>query len=118
MGQSHRVEETEQRKERLAALERKLKIARANEPQYLTCEFIVSEARQLKLWMYDPQIKRWFTPDEFHTYYHAFPKEDKIFQRVQLRDPFDAIEAAHQQVENISHRLLLFTRKLLTYTGK
>jgi len=115
MTRTQRDEEIQLRNQQLAEFDRKLQAARASESQYLNCQFLYNEARQLKLWFFDPQIKRWFTPEEFYNMYNKHPGNDKIFHRIQLKDPFDGIEAAHKQLENLSTRLLIFTRRVISY---
>lgn len=116
MGRSRHDEEVEARTKRREELKRKMVHAKANAPQRLTCEFLYIQAKKARLWVYDPQVKRWFTPEEFYTMYSKYAN-DQFYVRMQLRDPFDAIDAAHLQLEDLNNRLLQFTKKLFEYYG-
>ena len=116
MGRSRRDEEVEERKKRREELARKMAFAKASAPHRVTCEFLFTEAKKTRQWVYDPQLKRWFTPEEFYIMYSKYAN-DSFYQRMQLRDPFDAIDAAHLQLDDLSNRLLQFTKKLVDYYG-
>jgi len=108
----------ETRAKRLADLQRRVKFAQANQPHYITCRFLTDEAKKLNLWLFDPQTKRWFSPEEFYGLYSNYPQNDKIFQRVEIKNPIEGLQAGHQQLTSIQNRLESFGKKVIEYYFK
>jgi hypothetical protein len=76
------------------------------------------KARENKLWIYSPDNKTWYTPEEFVTVYERYHGQDKWVQSMQLRDPFEGIEAAYRQMDNLQSRAKVFTKRVLDYFNK
>jgi len=108
-------ESAESRKKELDEFQRKLKHAQASQPQYVTCKFLFDAAKKRNLWLFDPQTKRWFSPEEFFGLYNKYPVNDKIFQRVEIKDPVEGLQAGHQQLTSIQNRLEIFGKKVIEY---
>jgi len=105
----------EERKKNDAEFMQKLKQAQANQPQYITCKYLFDEAKKRSLWLFDPVVKRWFSPEEFYKLYNGYIKDDKIFQRVEIKHPVEGIMAGHKQMENLHMRVEAFAKRVIEY---
>ena len=63
---------------------------------------IYEEAKLKKHWIYDPQIKRWQTPEEFLELEKRYSGgETDRLTRLQVRDPVEGINAGNQQIQEL-----------------
>jgi hypothetical protein len=58
-----------------------------------TCSEIVKEAKNKGLWIYDPDYKKWYTPEDFQRLFgNTYDREfDHLFKRLQIRHPSEGI---------------------------
>jgi hypothetical protein len=83
-----------------------------------SCHVLAKMARENRLWVFDPEIKKWYTPEEFAAMYERYiTGQEALVQRIQLRDPFEGIEAAYHQMESLQSRAKAFTLRVLEYFG-
>jgi hypothetical protein len=87
-------------------------------PAYIKAKYIAEEARQHNAWLYDPTIKRWYTPEEFVSETSQFPDDAQIFTKIQIRNPIDGINAGYKQVASIYEKLQAFTQRVFDYYSK
>ncbi len=81
-----------------------------------SCHTLAKLAREQRLWVFDPEIKKWYTPEEFVMLYERYiTGHETLVQRMQLRDPFEGIEAAYHQMESLQSRAKAFTLRVLEY---
>lgn len=86
------------------------------EPAYLKK---YQEAIKNGHWIYDPQLKRWFTPEEFKDIeMNTSGVDPKRLERLQIRDPLQGIQAAHVQLQDLKDRMEIFTKRVLDYYRK
>ncbi len=85
------------------------------EANYLTAQKICASALENGAWVYDPESKRWFTPQEFLELFGGYYADHKLFHRVKIKDPVAGIEAGYKQLENLKARLLAFSKKVIAY---
>ena len=84
-----------------------------------SCQSVAKKAKDYKLWIFDPEIKAWYTPEEFVALYERYVHgHDKIIQRMQLRDPYEGIEAAYHQMNSLQSRAKAFTLRVLEYYSR
>jgi hypothetical protein len=76
---------------------------------------IVEKARHDNKWIYDPSIRRWYTPEEFLSTIKSYTNQDKLIQKVELRDPIEGVEAAFHQIQDVNGRLMPFIKKVIDY---
>jgi hypothetical protein len=77
---------------------------------------IYKQALKEKMWVFDPSSKRWFTPEEFMELYERYDNLDiKWMKALQIRDPYDGLAAADQQVESICERRSVFEKRIIDY---
>ncbi len=76
---------------------------------------MAKKAIENKLWVYSPEIKKWYTPEEFVALYERYAEPEKMIQNMQLRDPFEGIEAAYHQMKSLQSRAKAFTLRVLEY---
>ncbi|RYX88887.1 hypothetical protein EON78_07410 [bacterium] len=81
----------------------------------LTAEKICNAAKEVNSWIYDPENKQWYTPDEFYTEMGKFYKNHPVFIRVQIKNPIEGVEAGFKRMSLIQLKLIAFTRKVLEY---
>jgi hypothetical protein len=62
-------------------------------PAYIKAQYLADEAARKNAWLFDPEIKRWYTPEEFVTETSQFPDNAQIFTKIQIRNPVEGIDA-------------------------
>jgi hypothetical protein len=69
-----------------------------------------------KMWVFDPSTKRWFTPEEFMDMYQRYDNLDvKWLKAIEVRDPYDGLAAADQQLGSICERRSVFEKRIIDY---
>nr|WP_276900206.1 hypothetical protein [Pedobacter kyonggii] len=82
----------------------------------VTCFTIYKQAKIAKHWIYDPEIKRWQTPEEFLELEKRISGgELKRLERLQIKDPMEGINAAYQQLQSLKDRMEVFVKKVIEY---
>jgi hypothetical protein len=77
---------------------------------------VYKQALKESMWVFEPSSKRWFTPEEFMELYSRYDNLDvKWIKALQVRDPYDGLAAADQQVESISERRSIFEKRIIDY---
>lgn len=77
---------------------------------------VFNNAVKQGLWLFDPSIKRWFNPDEFMDLYKNYDNLDpKWIEKIEIRDPIEALEAADTQIESILSRKAILTKRVIEY---
>lgn len=84
-------------------------------PAYIKAQYLADEAKKNNAWLFDPVIKRWYTPEEFASETSQFPDSAQIFSRIQIRNPIDGINAGYKQIASIYEKLQAFTRRVFDY---
>ena len=68
------------------------------------------------LWIFDPAVKRWWNPEEFMEMYERYDNMDpKWFENLQIRDPFEGLDAADVQIKDILDRKAILAKKIVDY---
>lgn len=76
---------------------------------------IANEAKAKGLWIYSPDYKRWYSPEDFkHIFQYADAKEDFIKQ-LQIRDPVEGVSAGFQTLLEIQTKLQTFVKRVMEY---
>ncbi|WP_026896757.1 hypothetical protein [Daejeonella oryzae] len=71
-------------------------------PIIKSCSQIVQEALSKKYWIFDPQDRHWYTPEELLDKYGRITKgAEDFFKRLQIRDPLEGLKAGHQKAEDL-----------------
>jgi hypothetical protein len=79
---------------------------------------IVEEAKSKGVWIFDPQYKKWYSPEDFaHTFNYANANDD-FLKRLQLRHPNEGIEAGFKRLADIHLRLQVFVKVVMEYYKK
>ena len=77
---------------------------------------IVKKAILHEQWIFIPESKRWFSPEEFmelHIRYDNMPIA--WIEALQLMDPEEGLIAADQQIESILSRKAAFAKRIIDY---
>jgi hypothetical protein len=105
--------ETKSSSEKLRAYLASLPPKQQEAPAHIS---IYNEAKSKNQWIYDPDIKRWFTPEEF------LDLEQRIsggapnrLARMQVKDPIEGIEASFIQMQSLKDRMEIFVKRVLEY---
>ena len=70
-------------------------------------------------WIYDPQLKRWQTPEEFlENEKRISGGEPGRLSRLQVRDPMDGVNASYVQLQDLKERMEIFVKRVLDYYQK
>ena len=54
---------------------------------------IADDAKSKGMWLYDPSYKKWYSPEDFKHIFHYANASDEFLQKLQLRHPFEGIQA-------------------------
>ena len=82
-------------------------------PAYIA---IYEQAKTTNQWIYDPQLKRWQTPEEFLELEKKYSGgEPDRLARLQVRDPMDGINASYIQLQELKDRMEIFAKRVLNY---
>ncbi|WP_316848598.1 hypothetical protein [Pedobacter psychrodurus] len=86
-------------------------------PKPLITYFTIYEkAKAAKHWIYDPEIKRWQTPEEFLELEKRMSGgEPKRLERLQIKDPMEGVNAAYEQLQSLKDRMEVFVKKIIAY---
>lgn len=57
---------------------------------------LIEEVKQKGLWIYEPDYKRWYTPEEFEHILSYANASDEFLKKLQLRNPMEGIQAGHK----------------------
>jgi len=83
------------------------------------CREIVNEAKSKGLWIYDPSYKKWYTPEDFlHIFGNYVEAKDNLLKRLQIRHPYEGIQAGFQRLLEINNKLQAFTQSVMEYYKK
>ncbi|WP_316797114.1 hypothetical protein [Pedobacter agri] len=89
------------------------------EPQQkpsITYFTIYERAKAANHWIYDPEIKRWQTPEEFLELEKKITGGDpKRLERLQIKDPIEGINAAYEQMQSLKDRMEVFVKRVVEY---
>ena len=94
-----------------------------SQPKIIQMEPAYVKIYQLALknghWIYDPDLKRWYDPEEFKGLEQKINGGDpKRLQRMQVRDPMQGIKAAHVQLQDLKDRMEIFIKRVVEYYRK
>ena len=103
---------------RESEMETKWKNYKPEEPPKPTVTYftIYEQAKAAKQWIYDPEIKRWQTPEEFIELEKRISGGDpKRLERLQIKDPIEGINAAFEQLQSLKDRMEVFVKRVIEY---
>jgi hypothetical protein len=85
-------------------------------PKAPACLEIYERAKLQRKWIYDPQLKRWQTPEEFleNEKRYSGGEADRL-SKLQVRDPMDGINASYVQLQDLKERMEIFVKRVLDY---
>ncbi|NRF37626.1 hypothetical protein HQN83_02810 [Pedobacter sp. LMG 31643] len=77
---------------------------------------IFNNAIKERQWIFEPSTKRWFNPEEFLEMYGRYDNIDlKWFEKIEVRDPMEGLEAADMQIESILSRKAILEKRIIEY---
>jgi hypothetical protein len=77
---------------------------------------IAREATQRGLWIYEPNYKRWYTPEDFlHVFGHVKSYDAELYKKMQIRNPIEGINAGFKQIDDVYARLKVFSERVAKY---
>lgn len=87
--------------------------------QVITTSAIYNEAKSKNRWIYDPEIKRWMTPEEFKAFEERITGgEPNRLAKLQIKDPMEGIEAGYIQLQYLKERMEIFVKRVVEYYKK
>ena len=84
----------------------------------LSAQTLRDQAEAAGQWIYDPALKKWYTPKEFYEEYKLYFRDHPLFHKVKLRHPNDGIRAGFKQLTDLQARLIDFVSKVTSYYSK
>lgn len=80
-----------------------------------TAKILAERARAVGVWLYDPDIKEWYSPEEFEEMFSKLFAGNGMFQRVQFRDPVEGIAAGFKQMDIVKEKLVKLVDRVINY---
>lgn len=79
---------------------------------------IADEAKQKGMWLYDPEYKKWYSPEAFrHTFSYAQANDD-FLKNLQLRHPEEGVKAGFKRLSDLQTKLQHFAKAVIDYYKK
>lgn len=76
------------------------------------------EAKAKGVWLFCPQYKMWYSPEEFkHAFSYANASDD-FLQQLELRHPLDGLDAGFQRLQQTQEKLQIFAKRVMDYYSK
>jgi hypothetical protein len=83
------------------------------------CQNIAQRAKSKGMWLYDPQYKKWYSPEDFlQIFGHYAAADDFFYNRLQIRHPNEGIQAGFKKLTDLNTRLQNFTNYVMNYYKK
>lgn len=78
---------------------------------------LLNEAIRKDFWLFNTEIKRWYTPDEFRQLNERIDRasQNRLLEKYKVMDPLEGLDAAHRQLESLRTRLEVFEKKVVEY---
>jgi hypothetical protein len=81
----------------------------------LTAQKVCDRANELGYWIYNPENKIWYTPDEFLQVYEKYYLNHPLFHRVKIIHPNEGVKAGYKQLDILQEKLRAFSLKIIEY---
>ncbi len=79
---------------------------------------IVEEAKQKKMWIYDSEYKRRYSPEEFSHVFHFANANDEWIAHLQIRHPTEGIQAGFKRLAEVHTKLQRFITQVMAYYNR
>ena len=76
---------------------------------------IADEAKSKGLWLYNPEYKKWYSPEDFKHIFHYANASDEFLKGLQIRHPNEGIQAGFQRLTDTQSKLHAFIKLVLKY---
>lgn len=84
-----------------------------------TAHSLAEEARRRRLWLYDPQYKRWYSPDDFvKSFGQSMQNHDSYFDSIQIKDPIEAILQGQKAIKDLQNKVHALTERVLEHLAR
>jgi hypothetical protein len=85
-------------------------------PPMRSCSSLVREGKQKQFWLFDPNTKAWYSPEEFEEKFgRVVYGDEKWLQTIQVRDPQEGIDAGYLRLKDLEIKLKDLTIKVIHY---
>ncbi len=79
---------------------------------------LADEAKRKRMWLYDPEYKKWYSPEDFkHIFTYANATQD-FLNTIQVRHPEDGIQAGFKKLSGLQVKLQEFSKAVIDYYKK
>ena len=76
---------------------------------------MADEAKSKGMWLFDPQYKRWYSPEDFkHTFNYA-SCSDELLNRLQIKHPSEGIQAGFKRLAEVQGKLQGLIKTVMEY---
>ncbi|MEO6868471.1 MAG: hypothetical protein ABI168_02430 [Ginsengibacter sp.] len=79
---------------------------------------IADEAKRKGMWLYDPEYKKWYSPEDFRHIFTYANATDDFLKTIQVRHPEDGVQAGFKKLGNLHLRLQEFSKAVIDYYKK
>lgn len=79
---------------------------------------LADEAKRKGYWLYEPSYNKWYTPEDFTAMCTYVDMSDEFFNKIEVRDPKEAIAAGFKKPSEVQGRLEGFVKRVGEYYGK
>ena len=76
------------------------------------------EAKARNMWLFDPQYKMWYSPEEFKHIFHYANCPNELINRLEMKNPVDSVNIGFKRMMEIQNKLHVFAKRVLDYYKK
>jgi hypothetical protein len=78
-------------------------------------ETMALQATRFDLWIFDTQLKEWYTPEEFTRMFAKAPYQEGLTRRFKALDVQQGLVAADMQIQKILDKKQLLSNRVIEY---
>jgi hypothetical protein len=80
------------------------------------CKEIATEAKNKKLWIYDPSTRAWYTPEEFlEKFGRILTGQEKFLSQVQILHPDEGVKGGFKRMLDLQIKMEDFVARVTRY---
>ncbi len=79
---------------------------------------LADEAKREGMWLYDPEYKRWYSPEDFKHIFTYANATQEFLKTIQVRHPEDGVQAGFKKLGSLQVKLQEFSKAVISYYKK
>ena len=79
---------------------------------------IAEKAKAQGMWLYDPEYKKWYSPEDFQHIFTYANASDEFLKTIQIRHPSEGIHAGFKMLVEVQAKLQALVNAVVAYYKK